>query len=142
MVKTTVTGWVRPPKLIPPPFTLKVNRLAPSGTIVRVKLTPLMVLLQVKVPAGVFLNEPDGTVTEKVPICRVSFWVVGVIPLLFAPRVKESDRWKLESSDSMLSLAKDEANGTSGVVATEEGLPPAAKGEPESCVRDPSAPML
>jgi hypothetical protein len=108
MVKTTVTGSVRPPKLIPEPFTLKVNMLALSGTIFRCTLTPLIVLLQIKVPVSVFLNEPDGIVTEKVPICRVSFWVVGVIPLLFAPRVKESDRWKVESSDSISSLASDE----------------------------------
>jgi hypothetical protein len=135
MVKTTVTGSVRPPKSIPEPFTLKLNILAPSGTIFRFKVTPLMVLLQIKVPVAVFVNEPDGIVTEKVPICRVSFWVVGVIPLLFAPRVKESDRWKVESSDSISSVTKDEANGTSGVIANEMGAPPVAKGEPESWVR-------
>ena len=92
MVKTTVTGSVRPPKLIPPPFTLKVNMLALSGTIFRFKLTPLIVLLQTKVPVAVFVNEPAGIVTEKVPICRVTFSVTGLIPLLFAPRVKESDQ--------------------------------------------------
>ena len=116
--------------------------LALSGTIFRLKLTPLMVLLQIKVPVAVFVNEPDGIVTEKVPICRVSFWVVGVIPLLFAPRVKESDRWKVESSDLISSVAKDAKKGTSGVLATEKGKLPAAKGEYVSYVRDPSAPIL
>ena len=91
--------------------------LALSGTTVRFQVTPLMVLSPIKVPVAVFLNAPDGIIAEKVlPIFRVSFWVVGVIPLLFAPRVKESNKWKLEIL-SISSLAKDEAKGTDGVIA-------------------------
>jgi hypothetical protein len=60
--------------------------------------------------------------------------------LLFVPRVKDSVRSKPRCAIS--SLAKDEAKGTSGIIATETGSIPAAKGEPETGVRAPSAPML
>jgi hypothetical protein len=61
--------------------------------------------------------------------------------MLFAPRVKDSFRSKPWFAIS--SLAKDEAKGASGVIATESGLVPAAKGEPNdvSCARAPSAPL-
>jgi hypothetical protein len=66
--------------------------------------------------------------------------VTGLIPLLFAPRVKDSFRSK--PSLAISSLAKDEAKGTSGVIATEEGPISAAKGDPATGVRASSAPML
>src|SRR5258708_38340054 len=93
-------------------------------------------------PWGICLKEPAGIVTEKVPICRVTFSARGLIPLLFAPRVKDSFRSKPRFAIS--SLAKDEAKGTSGVIATDWGSIPAAKGDPDdvSGVRAPLAPML
>src|SRR5260370_39423302 len=90
-------------------------------------------------PSRFSLNEPAGIITEKAPICRVTFSVTGLIPLLFAPRVKDSFRAKRWFAIS--SLAKDEAKGTSGVIATESGKNPAAKGEPGTGVRAPLAPM-
>src|SRR5258706_509428 len=105
-------------------------------------LTPLMTPWKANLPLGFRLNEPPGIVTEKVPIRRVTFSVTGLIPLLFAPRVKDSFRskpflaiWRLE---------KDEAKGTSVVKAIARGVVPAAKGDTNdvSCVRAPSAPML
>src|SRR5260370_34284555 len=92
-------------------------------------LTPLMTPWKANLPLGFSLNEPAGIVTEKVPICRVTFSVTGLIPLLFAPRVKDSFRSKPGGGPAVISsLAKDEANeakGTSGVIATEAGLGPA-----------------
>src|SRR5258708_39456451 len=102
-------------------------------------LTPLMPPWKAN-PLGFSWNEPDGIVTEKVPICRVMFSVTGLIPLLFAPRVKDSFRSK--PCLAISSLAKDEAKGTSGVIATELGLIPAAKGDPATGVRAPPAPIL
>src|SRR6266849_4226977 len=91
-------------------------------------------------PWGICLKEPGGIVTEKVPICRVTFSARGLIPLVFAPRVKDSFRSK--RCFEISSLAKDVAKGTSGVIATDRGLIPAKKGEPGTGVRAPLAPML
>src|SRR5690349_20283414 len=94
-------------------------------------------------PWGICLKEPGGIVTEKLPICRVTFSVVGLIPLLFAPRVKDSFRSK--PCLAISSFAKDEANeekGTNGVIATDRGPNPSAKGEPGTGVRAPLAPIL
>src|SRR6266436_8221679 len=103
-------------------------------------LTPLMTPWKANLLLGLSLNEPAGIVTEKVPICRVTLSVRGLIPLLFAPRVKDSFRSKPGGGPAVISsLAKDEAKGTSGVIATDRGSVPAAKGEPNdvSCVRAP-----
>jgi hypothetical protein len=79
------------------------------------------------------LNEPGGIITEKVPICRVTFSVTGLIPLLVEPRVEDSFRSKL--SFAISSLAKEEAKGTSGVIAIWTGENPVENGEFVSCVR-------
>src|SRR5258708_30651034 len=71
-------------------------------------LTPLMPPWKAN-PLGFSWNEPAGIVTEKVPICRVTFSVTGLIPLLFAPNVKDSFRSK--PCCAISSLAEDEANG-------------------------------
>src|SRR5260370_1237387 len=102
-------------------------------------LTPLMTPWKANLPLGFSLNEPPGIVTEKVPIRRVTFSVTGLIPFLFVTRVKDSFRSK--PFFAIWSLAKDEAKGTSGVIATDRGLIPAAKGDPND-VRAPLAPML
>jgi hypothetical protein len=49
------------------------------------------------------------------------------MPLLIALRVNNYPRTKPRFAIS--SLAKDEANGTSGVIATETGTLPSAKGD-------------
>src|SRR5260370_12281823 len=91
-------------------------------------------------PWGICLKEPGGTVTEKVPICRVTFSARGLIPLVFAPRVKDSFRSK--PCFAISSFAKNEAKGTSGVVATDRGVSPAAKGDPVTGGRHPLVPRL
>src|SRR5258708_37311271 len=78
-------------------------------------LTPLMTPWKANLPSGIFWNEPAGIVTEKGPICRVTSSVRGLIPLLFAPRVKDSFRSKPGGGPAAISsLAKDEANGDTG----------------------------
>lgn len=99
-----------------------------------------MTPLKRKCSVTIQLKESAGTITEKVPICRVTFSVTGLIPLLFTPRVKESFRSNLGFAIS--SLAKNEAKGIYGVMATEKGKRPAATGEPRTGVRAPLAPML
>src|SRR5260221_10899454 len=75
-------------------------------------LTPLMTPWKANLPSGIFWNEPAGIVTEKGPICRVTSSVRGLIPLLFAPRVKESFRSKPCGGPAVMSsLAEDVANG-------------------------------
>jgi hypothetical protein len=64
---------------------------------------------------------------------QVTFSVTGLIPLLFAPRVNDSFRSK--RCFAISSLAK----GTSGVIATDLGPIPAAKGEPGTDVNAPLA---
>ena len=51
------------------------------------------------------------------------------MPLLIAPRVNNSPRTKPRFAIS--SVAKDEAKGTSVVIATDWGFIPAAKGDPK-----------
>src|SRR5260221_12671520 len=75
-------------------------------------LTPLMTPWKAKLPLGFSWNEPAGIVTEKGPICRVTSSVRGLIPLLFAPRVKDSFRSKPWGGPAVMSsLAEDVANG-------------------------------
>jgi hypothetical protein len=92
MVRTTVTGLVSPVKSTPAPFILKVKMLFPRGTIWASKLTPLMVPSNENLPVGFSLNEPVGIVTEKVPICKVTSSVTGLVSLVFLARVKSSFR--------------------------------------------------
>src|SRR5260370_19256727 len=75
-------------------------------------LTTLMRHWKAHLPVGFSWNEPAGIVTEKGPIGRVTFSVTGLIPLLFAPRVKDSCRWKPGGGPAVMSsLAEDVANG-------------------------------
>jgi len=67
---------------------------------------------------------------------RVTFSARGLIPLVFAPRVKDSFRSKPGGGPAVISsLARDEAKGTSGVIATETGLLKGSAHEMEKIVR-------
>jgi len=84
------------------------------------------------------LKEAAGIVMEKVPICRVTFSVRGLIALLLVPRVKDSFRSKPAGSPALISSsAKAEAKGTPGVTATEliSIISPPVKGEPGTLAR-------
>jgi serine/threonine protein kinase len=139
MVNTTVTGLVRPVKSTPLPSASNVKMLLPSGTICAFNFTSLMTPLKSNLPLGFCSKEPAGIVTEKVPICRVTSSVTGLIPLEWAPSVKDSFRSKPFLLIS--SFAKDAAKGTSGVIAKVDP-DPAAKGEPGTGVRAPLEPIL
>jgi hypothetical protein len=106
IVNTIVTGLVIPLKSAPEPFAVKANILLASDAILMFKLTLLIVPAKTKLPLR-RLKECDGTITEKDPICMVVFSVTGLIPLVFARRVKESCKTTLENFGAISSLAAE-----------------------------------
>src|ERR1700730_6210047 len=131
MVRVTYTGFWVPVKLAPTALAWNAYCRVPVCSSAASSLTPLITPAKTKKPWVVFLKEPGGMVTAKVPTWKVTSWVRGLMPGALLLKMKLVCRAKKswfpappKARTRFAAKARKGTPGGGGTMATPEGNDP------------------